>query len=140
VFEHTVNQDPTIDRFNFVQNEAPTTSYSTVAHEENLDRSFKIIVCDSEDINIFIGFSHHLLFFYGTLNGTEAIAESRGRLEFLRRRSTLHLLGQTSNDVPSIPAKKIAQLLDMGVIDFTLNLTDTWSAAYFDMKKQTGAS
>ena len=97
--------------FNLVEHEPLAAHNPSTTHEEHLHRCLQLVIGDTNDVEIFTTFSHHLLTLNRSLDRLEPITQPCRFFKLKGLRGITHLIGEPGHHLIGVTTEKATQFV-----------------------------
>ena len=134
--EHTGDELRAVECLHLVHDEPSLAHHPPLAHEEQLDGRFQLVVADADHVEVLVAGPGELLFLDGTPDAGEPIPQPGRQLELKFGRRIGHALFEIVDDRVGIAFEKTHQLPDEPVILVSPDLAHARPCALLDVVQQ----
>ena len=134
--EHTGDELRSVECLHLVHDEPSLAHHPPLAHEEQLDGRFQLVVADADYVEVLVAGPSELLFLDGTPDAGEPIPQPGRQLELELGRRIGHALGEIVDDRVGIAFEEAHQFSDEPVIFVAPDLSHARPCALLDVVQQ----
>ncbi len=111
-----------------------------VAHVEDLDGGFELVLREGDDVGVGAVGQHHRLLFHGPAQGADVVAQPRRAFVALVRRGLGHLALEGADVPAGLPGHEVAEILDDAPVFGRVDAAHARCRAPVDVAEQAGAT